>query len=599
MSIEQIDSDFSQLRSTMRPVMRGTRGMVSSGHHLATLAGVRILERGGNAVDAGVAAGICLGVLQPDMVNFAGVAPIMIYMAGAGELKTISGLGPWPKAASVDYFIRNFDGKLPEDIQRSVVPAAPDAWMRALQHYGTMRFEDVAEDAIYWAENGFPTHDFLSCIIKEEAENYRRWPSSAAIYLPGGRPPEPGERFVQKDLAETMKKMVKAERKRKFSGRNEALQAARDEFYKGEIAEAIIDYHRKNGGLITREDLEGFSSDVETPLKTTYRGEYDLYGCGPWCQGPVLLQVLNLLEGYDLKSLGRNSPEYIHLAAEALKLGYADRERHYGDPKFVDVPIQGLISKEFARARRTLIDPDRAWTDFPPPGDPRKGLAVEAGAPQGESSGKAGHTPGEKAEPGGGEHLDTSYVCVVDQYGNAFSATPSDVSNTSPIIPTTGLAVSTRGSQSWIDHSHASSVQGGKRPRLTPNPAIVFRNGKLFMPFGTPGGDVQCQSMLQVFLNVVEFGMDPQAAIEAPRFVSYHFANSFYPHTIVKGVLRVEGRVEDAVCEKLREKGHDVQKWGVDWPWKAGGVCAIVVDRKNGILLGGADPRRESLALGW
>jgi len=592
MSIEQFDSEFAQLRSTMRPVMRGTTAMVSSGHHLATQAGIRILERGGNAIDAGVAAGICLGVLQSDMVNFAGVAPIMIYMANTGEMKTISGLGTWPKAASVDYFIQNFDGKLPEDIQRSVVPAAPDAWIQALKLYGTMSYEEVTKDAIYWAENGFPTHDFLSCIIKEEADNYRRWTSSAEIYLPDGRHPEPGEIFVQSDLAETIKKMVRAEQKRKFSGRDEALQAARDEFYKGEIAEAILDYHQKNGGLLQREDLENFQSQIETPLQTTYRGEYEIYSCRPWCQGPALLQALNIVEGFDLKSLGHNSPEYIHIVSEALKLVYADRERYYGDPDFVDVPIEGLLSKKFADARRTLIDADKAWTDIPPAGDPRECRAIQ--------SGDSNQQPSDAASgPGKHEALDTSYVCVVDKYGNAFSATPSDVSNTTPVIPPTGLVVSGRGSQSWIDHNHPSSIQGGKRPRLTPNPAIVFRNGKLFMPFGTPGGDVQCQSMLQVFLNIAEFDMDPQEAIEAPRFVAYHFANSFYPHTLFKGILKVENRVDDAACDKLGEKGHNVQKWPVDWAWKAGGVCAIVVDSANGILLGGADPRRESQALGW
>ena len=595
MAVEQLFSDFEQLRPTMRPVMRGTTAMVASGHHLATLAAVRILEKGGNAVDAGVAAGICLGVVQPDMVNFAGVAPIMVYLANTNEIKTISGLGPWPKTASVDYFMENFNGEIPEDIHRTVVPAAPDAWIQALKRFGTMSFEEVTRDAVCWAENGFPMHRFLSCTLKEEVESYKRWPSNADIFLPKGRPPESGEIFIQKDLAETIKKMVGAERKRKFSGRHEALQAARDEFYKGEIAEAILDYHRNNDGLLQREDMENFSSNIETPLQTSYRGNYEMYCCRPWCQGPMFLLVLNLLEGFDLKAMGHNSPEYIHIIAETLKLGYADREAYFGDPEFVTVPIEGLLSKKYAEKRRRLIDKDSAWTQIPPAGDPWKYLGVK----EDSSGNRNGATAGTSSAPERRDHWDTSYVCVVDKYGNAFSATPSDVSNTAPVIPSTGLVPSSRGSQGWVDHNHPSSIQGGKRPRLTPTPAIVFKKGRLFMPFGTPGGDAQCQSMLQVFLNVVEFGMDPQEAVEAPRFVTYNFPNSFYPHTQYEGILKIEKRVDEAVSQKLGDKGHILQNWPVDWAWKAGGVCAIVADPVNGILLGGADPRRESQALGW
>jgi len=594
MSAEQISPKFEQSRSSHRPVVRGTTGMVVSGHHLATQAGVRILEKGGNAIDAGVAAGICLGVLQSDFVNFAGVAPIMVYLANSNEIKTISGLGPWPKGASVDYFMENFGGQIPEGIQRTVVPAAPDAWIQALRFYGTMSFEEVTRDAIYWAEHGFPMHHFMSNNVKEKIEGYKRWPSSAEIYLPKGRAPEPGEIFVQRDLAETIKKMVRVERKRKFAGRDEALQAARDEFYKGEIAEAVLDYHKKNDGLLRREDLEHFQSAIEEPLKTTYR-DYEIYSCRPWCQGPVLLQALNLVEGFDLKALGHNSPEYIHLISEALNLVYSDREEFYGDPDFVDVPIIGLLSKKYADLRRGLIDKNNAWTEMPPAGDPWKWQG--SGRKQsGQASQKRRGSSGNFGKSD--RSLDTSYVCVVDRYGNAFSATPSDEAHTTPITPQTGLAVSSRGSQSWVDHNHPSSVQGGKRPRLTPNPSMVFRRGRLFMPFGTPGGDVQCQAMLQVFLNIVEFRMDPQEAVEVPRFATFNFPNSFFPHAYNQGLLDVEKRIEDSTFNQLKEKGHRAEWWPA-WAWKAGGVCAIVVDSVNGVLLGAADPRRESYALGW
>jgi len=594
MPAKLISPNFAQSRSSHRPVIRGTNGMVVSGHHLATQAGVRILEKGGNAIDAGVAAGICLGVLQSDMVNFAGVAPIMMYLADSNETKTISGLGPWPKAASVDYFVENLGGDIPEGIERTVVPAAPDAWIQALRLYGTMSFEEVTRDAIHWAEYGFPMHQFMSNNVKEKFGSYKRWPSSAEIYLPKGRPPEPGEIFVQRDLAETIKKMVRAERKRKFCGRDEALKAARDEFYKGEIAEAILDFQRKNDGLLQRDDLENFQSAAEKPLKVTYKG-FEIYGCRPWCQGPVLLQVLNLLEGFNLKTLGHNTREYIHLISEALDLVYSDREKFYGDPDFVDVPIIGLLSKKYAETRRGLIDMDKAWVEMPPAGDPwiwqgsKRKHPGEVNLKKLDSSAKP-----EKSD----KSWDTSYVCVVDKYGNAFSATPSDESSTTPITPQTGLAVSSRGSQSWVDHNHPSCVQGGKRPRLTPTPSMVFRKGKLFMPFGTPGGDVQCQAMLQVFLNVVEFGMDPQEAVEASRFATFNFPNSFFPHDYHPGLLKVERRIDDSTLSQLREKGHRAE-WWPEWAWKAGAVCAIVVDSVNGVLLGAADPRRESYALGW
>jgi gamma-glutamyltranspeptidase / glutathione hydrolase len=591
MGDELVYSKFEVARPSLRPLKRGRTGMIVSGHHLATQAGMRILERGGNAIDAGVAAGLCLGILMPEMVSFAGVAPIMIYMADRAQIKTVSGLGPWPKRASVDYFLKHHGGKIPVGIERTVVPAAPDAWIQALKNYGTMSFEEVSRDAIDLAESGFPMYPFMSNNIREAPDNYRRWPSQAEIYHPKGRPPEPGEIFVQKDLAQTIRKMVRAEQKKRFSGRADALQAARDEFYKGEIAEAILDYFGKNGGLLERDDLEAFHVNVEDPLHTTYR-DFTVYSCRPWCQGPVLLQMLNILAAYDLRGLGHNSPEYIHLIIEAAKLVYADRETYYGDPDVIDMPIEGLLSKEYARARGALIDRDKAWPEMPSAGDPWSWQTRTAAGTTGKPP---THLLASAGEPKDG---DTSYVCVVDRYGNAFSATPSDGAENTPTIPGTGLAVSSRGSQSWVDVNHASSIQGGKRPRLTPNPSMVFRNGKLLMPFGTPGGDVQCQALLQAFLNIAEFQMDPQAAVEAPRFATFSFPNSFYPHDYHPGLLRAEKSVGAPTLAVLREKGHRVEEWP-DWAWRAGGVCCIVVDSVNGVLLGAADPRREACAWGW
>jgi gamma-glutamyltranspeptidase / glutathione hydrolase len=592
MGDELIHARIEKARPSLLPVTRGRKGMVVSGHHLATRAGMRILEKGGNAIDAGVAAGLCLGILMPEMVSFAGVAPIMVYLADRTEIKTISGVGTWPKKASLDYFIEKHGGKIPVGIDRTVVPAAPDAWITALRHYGTLSFEEISRDAIELAEGGFPVYSFLSNNIKEAPDHYRRWPSQAEIYLPNGRPPEPGEVFVQKDLARTIQKMVAAEQRKRFLGRAAALEAARNEFYRGEIADAVLEYFQKHGGLLGREDLNTFHVNVDPPLSTTYRG-FEVYSCRPWCQGPVLLQMLNVLEAYDLRALGHNTTEYIHLITEAAKLVFADREAFYGDPDVIEVPVEGLLSKDYASARSGLIDPAKACPGMPPAGNPwSRTPEIGSGGAQRQGMPRPEHDAPKTPE------WDTSYVCVVDRFGNAFSASPSDGGENTPTIPGTGLAVSSRGTQSWVDKHHPSSIQPGKRPRLTPSPSMVLKNGKLFMPFGTPGGDVQCQAMLQVFLNMVEFQMDPQLAVEAPRFASFSFPNSFYPHDYHPGLLRVEKGVGGSSLSRLREKGHKIEEWP-DWAWRAGGVCCIQVDSVNGILTGAADPRRESCASGW
>ncbi len=591
---DKIFSNYEQTRQSMRPTFFGSQCMIVSGHYLASQAGMRILDHGGNAIDAGIAAGICLGVLQSDMVNFAGVAPLMIYHAKTKALVCIDGLGTWPKKASVDYFLKNCDGKLPEGLLRTVVPAAPDAWITALQQFGTMSFEEVARDAVHLAEHGFPMHQFLYNSLIELREKYLRWPENTTIYLPHNHmPPRPGELFVQKDLAETIKKMIIAERHKQKSGRESGLIAARDEFYKGEIAKTIVDYHAKNNGLLTYRDISEFKVKIEPPLKVLYKN-YTVCTCGPWCQGPALLQTLNLLKHYDLKLLEHNSAEYIHILTEAIKLVFADRDKYYGDPDFIQVPMGGLLSNSYAQDRKNLIETNKAWTKMPPPGNPW----LYENDPKHSLSAENYDWEAPKPNPTDNHQLDTSYVCAFDRYGNAFSATPSDMSYTTEIIPTTGLAVSARGAQSWVDKNHASSIVGGKRPRLTPNPVMIFKNDRPYMILGTPGGDTQCQSMLQVFLNIVEFDMDPQLAVEAPRFASFNFPNSFYPHDYHPGLMRIENRIPETTLQILREKGHKVELWP-GWSWKSGGVCMIIIEPDTNMLKGAADPRRESYALGW
>ncbi|MDP6426882.1 MAG: gamma-glutamyltransferase [Rhodospirillales bacterium] len=552
-----------------RPLLRGRRHMAVAGHYLAAQAALQILEAGGNAIDAGVAGGIALGVVQSQYVNVAGVAPIMIYLGAEKRVETISGLGPWPRALTPELFQRDHGGHIPEGVLRTVVPAAPDAWITALARHGTMAFAEVAAAAIRFAAEGFVMYPHMAQIITEQAEGYGRWPSSATIYLPGGEPPRVGDIFAQTDLAASLQYMADEEQGAAKGGREAGLEAARAAFYRGDIAAAIVRYHRENDGLLSADDLAEYRSAVEAPVRATFEG-IDVYTCGPWCQGPVLLQALSLLRAEELRAFGQNSLDYAHTVTEALKLAFADRERHYGDPRFVDVPLDHLLSAKYCAAQRRRIVCERALVE---------GAAVPA--------------PDEPAAA-----RDTSYIAVIDRHGNAFSATPSDVSYDTPVIPGTGLCPSSRGSQSWANPEHASGVAPGKRPRLTPNPALAIHEGHFIMPFGTPGSDVQCQAMLQAFLNIVLFGMNPQAAVEAPRFATYDFPASFEPHTTYPGRLNLEGRFPEATGRALAARGHDIHAWP-DWTYLAGAVCMVYQDLERGTLAGAADPRRQGYAAGW
>jgi gamma-glutamyltranspeptidase/glutathione hydrolase len=577
--------------SSYRPVIMGTRHAVAAGHYLAAEAGFDVLNAGGNAIDAGVAAGLAIGVLQSDIVNVAGVAPIILWIAEERKVINIDGLGTWPEGLPPDYFQREHGGAIPEGILRTVMPAAPAAWLWALERYGSMSFADVAKYAIRFARDGFPMYPLLQENIAIDEEKYRRWPSSVEVYLPGDRVPEVGDVFVQSALAESLQYMADEEASKARGGREAGIRAARDAFYKGDIARHIAQYHAENGGFVTYEDLARYEVQIEPTVVTRF-GDIELHCCGPWTQGPVLSQTLRLLEGHDLASLGHNSPAYIHLLTEALKLACADRERYYGDPNFVDVPMTELLSDDYTALRQSLIRKDQAWPEMPPPGHPANGEATTAPGPAIPPPAAA---PKDVREPA---TLDTSYVCAVDSQGNALSATPSDVSRSTPVIPGTGLCPSSRGSQSWGDPTHPSSAQAGKRPRLTPNPVMALKNGKPYMMFGTPGGDVQSQAMLQVLLNRTVFGMDIQSAIEAPRFATFSFPSSFEPHSYFPGRLNLESRIPRETGDALAGLGHKVE-WWPDMIWRAAAVCAICVDDEKGVLHAGADPRRPAYALGW
>jgi gamma-glutamyltranspeptidase/glutathione hydrolase len=559
-----------------RPSYMARRYMISAGHYLAAAAGQMILANGGNAIDAGVAGGLIINTVLPQWTGLGGVLPTVIYRAKDKKVFTISGLGWWPKAANVPLLKELGGGDMPGGIMRTVVPGAADAYLVALKEFGTKTFAEVAAPAIELAETGFAVDPQLNKWLTGVKDTLAKWSGTAEIFLPGGEPPAVGSVLRQPAFAETLRTICRAEAK--GSTREQGLQLARDEFYRGEIARKIVEFNQSQGGLLALDDLADFSAEIEAPTTSSY-GEYEVHGCGFWCQGPVVQQTLNLLEGYPLRDIGHNTADYAHLVASSLNLAFADRHAYYGDPRFIDVPGERLLSKAYAAERRMQIDMQHAFPDMAPPGDAAQLVGVT-------SAPKWDHDP------------DTSYLCVIDEEGNGFSATPSDGMTTVPIVPSLGMSVSGRGRQSWLDDDHPAGIKPRKRPRLTPNPSIVTRNGELFMTFGTPGNDAQPQTMVQVFLNIVEFGMNPQKAIEAPRLCSQNFPRTAHPHPYTPARLDLEPGFDQAVWDELVRRGHKVQTWEHDTDTGCG-CCAIIIDPKTGIRIGGADPRRDSYAIGW
>jgi gamma-glutamyltranspeptidase/glutathione hydrolase len=575
---------------TTRPVIMGTHGMVTSGHYLASRIGLHILEEGGNAVDAGVAMGFALAVLEPYIYGIGGEVPILLYLADERRVVCLSGQGPAPRKATIGWFRKNGIDAIPGDgLLAAAVPDAVSTWIAALSLFGTMRLSQVLTPAIDLAERGFPLFERLaSALERSSAQFLEAWPTSAQAYLPGGRVPAVGEIYAQKDLAGMFRRLAEAEHQERRRGRREALQAARDAFYKGEIAERIVRFAResrlpdstgkRNGGLITREDLRSYATRVEQPVTANYRG-YDVFKCGPWSQGPVFLQQLSILEGYDLARMGHNSPEYIHLLIEAAKLAFADRERYYGDPDFVEVPLATLLSREYAAGRRKLIDPDRASLELRPGNAPPV-------APRTREGGSDIHKG------------DTTHLDAVDQWGNMMSATPSGGwFRSSPVIDGLGFPLGTRLQMFFLDPRHANGLKPGKRPRTTLTPSLALKDGRPFMAFGTPGADQQDQWSLQFFLNCVDFGMNMQVAVDAPTFHTSHFPASFHPHGAQPGTMHVEGRIPGETAAALRAKGHTVEVGG---DWSHGRVLGIRYDAGSGVLHGVATARLDTgYAMGW
>ncbi|NQV44549.1 MAG: gamma-glutamyltransferase, partial [Rhodospirillales bacterium] len=465
----------------------------------------------------------------------------------------------------------------PVGVLRTGVPSAPDAWITALREYGTMSFGDVAAAAIEYARDGFSVFHYLASALKHNAEAESHWPANAAIFMPGGRVPQLGERFVQTDLAATIQYMADEEKAAAHGGRKVGLEAARAAFYVGDIAEAIVTYMQSEGGYLSRDDLANFRSPITPPIQARWR-DFEINTCGPWCQGPALIQSLLTMERAGLDGLQQNSADYLHLLIEVIKCTFADREYYYGDPDFVNVPLDRLHGDDNIDAWLKRIDPEQAITTIPMPNGVNEPFDFPAteGLPE--------------RDP------DTSYLCAVDKWGNAFSATPSDGMWMSPVIPGTGLILSARGCQSRTDPNHPSGVAPGKRPRLTPNPALAVRDDGTVVPFGAPGGDAQVQSMLQVFLNVFHFGMDVQDAIDAPRITSHNFPSSFYPYNYYPGCVSLENRIDETVRKDLEDRGHRIDLYP-DYTRNAAAVEMIVAEPKPGFIRAGADPRQPAYAI--
>jgi gamma-glutamyltranspeptidase / glutathione hydrolase len=588
--------------TTIYPLILGREAMVSTEHYLSASAGARTFARGGNAIDAAVAATLVEGVVNPHMHTIGGEAPMLIYVANAARVVAVNGNMVAPAKASIAYYREQGLELVPgEGLLAAGVPAAFDALAAVLARFGCLSLAEVVEPALQLCEEGMPMHAGLSghgetpedlsgligrASLRSNEKKFReRWPTSAAIYLPNGELPRPGDIIKNPALAAFFRHLLDAEAGARSRGREAAIEAARDRFYRGDIARAIVQWSRANGGLIEETDLSRFTTRFEESVSIDYHG-FTVHKCQPWSQGPVFLQQLRILEGLDLPRMRHNSAEYIHYSVEAAKLAFADREAYYADPEFEQVPLDGLLSRQYADLRRTLIDPRSASMEQRP-GDP---VALRALTETGDF---------EPRSWGRG----TIHVTTADGRGNMVACTASGGwIPSSPVIETLGFPLGTRMQTFYLDERHPNAIKPGKRPRTTLTPSLATRNGQPFMSFGTPGGDQQDQWTLQFFINVVDFGMGLQEAIEAPRFSTAHFPSSFYPHNSMRGVVRLESRIDSKVVDELAERGHRVV---VRPAWCEGHVLGIRFDPARRLLEGGADPRGQlsvvmaAQAIGW
>jgi gamma-glutamyltranspeptidase/glutathione hydrolase len=607
---------------TTRPELAGTFGMVASTHWLASAAGMAVLEHGGNAFDAAVATGLVLQVVEPHLNGPGGEVPVIAHHAGRGETFVLCGQGTAPAAATLEAFAGLGLDLVPgSGLLAACVPGSFGAWMLMLREFGSLRLRDVMGYAIGYAASGYPLVPAISWGIASVAELFRdHWPSSAEVYLPGGRVPAPGSRFANPALAATYQRILN-EAEAASQDRDEQIEAARRAYYEGFVAEAIAVYlasaevmdvtGQPHRGLLSHADLAGWHPSLEEPLTCEFGG-LTVCKTGPWGQGPVFLQQLALLDGFDLAAMGPGTADFVHTVTECGKLAFADREAWYGDPDFADVPVEALLSAGYAAERRRLAGPEASAELRPgaPDGRPPRlpgfvaGASSDAGDDGSVSPVMDVEPPARLLDPGTGEPTmrtsgpdpkaasshragDTCHLDVADRFGNMVSATPSGGwLQSSPVIPGLGFCLGTRAQMFTLTPGLPATLAPGKRPRTTLSPSLALRDREPYLAFGTPGGDQQDQWSLLFFLNHLTFGMNLQQAIDFPAFHSAHMPSSFYPRQAQPLTLDVESRIGDPVIEDLRRRGHLVN---VRPAWSLGRISAVA--RRDGILYAAANPR--------
>jgi gamma-glutamyltranspeptidase/glutathione hydrolase len=608
---------------TTRPVISGTFGVVSSTHWLASQIGMSILEKGGNAFDAAVAAGLMLQVVEPHMNGLGGDACIIIQAKDAAP-QVICGQGTAPAGATIAHYKSEGLDLVPgTGLLAAVIPGAFDAWMLMLRDHGTITLAEAMGPAISYAQNGYPLlHGICSTIASVEPLFRDEWKSSAALYLPGGNLPQPGELFENRELSATYARILR-EASAAGADRERQIEAARAAYYKGFVAEAIEKFATKTEvmdatgkrrkGVLTAADLAAWQASYEAPTTYDYHG-LTVCKTGPWGQGPVMLQVLALLKGVDIAAMDTTGPDFIHTLVEAKKLAYADREAWYGDPNFVDVPMKALLSDAYNDARRQLIGARASFDLRPGSPDGRQprlattravsGTAAGVGEPTkverdlnesyDRSGGAAAFAARSRAARGPAEG-DTCHLDVMDRHGNSVACTPSGGwLQSSPVIPGLGFCLGTRGQMYWLEEGLPSSLAPGRRPRTTLTPSMALKDGKAVMAFGSPGGDNQDQWIVQFFLRHLEHKLNLQAAIDAPMLQTDHWPNSFYPRQANPGKVTVEKRFPEATVAELKRRGHDVH---LSDPWSMGRNCVTARDGK--VLRAAATPRlQQAYAVG-
>src|SRR5262245_11589540 len=563
-----------------RPTVVAQHGMVAAGHPLAAEAGMRILKAGGNAMDAAMATWAVQGEVEPGMTGLGADMLILVYLAKTREVKFINASGFAPAAATIDFY--KSKGGIPDQGPLSIsVPGAVGGAAYAAQKYGTKPLSEIFAPAIEIAEQGYPITSSLAQGLAGSKDKLAKYPSTTKIWFKNGKPLQMGDVLVNKDLARTLRTIT--------------AQGA-DGFYKGDVAKNTAAYLKANGGLITEADLAAFKPVEDTPIHVNYRG-VEVYECPPNSQGFVMLEALNILEGFDLKKMGHNSAPYLHAVTEALKLSFADRNKYVADPKFVpNIPMKGLLSKEYAAVRRQAIDPNKAIVGEPAPGDPTRITATSQPAQHAYADPQPVPTTVGDFDPDKILNL-TTYLAVVDKDHNMVSVTSSLLSGfgSGMVVDGGGFFLNDRMRYWWLDPTNVNALQPGKRVRQTINPALALKDGKPFVVFGTPGADTQPQTQLQFFLNVVEFGMEVQQALEQPAVISNSFQDSYYPHNVL-GKLLTPAMLADSVKQELAAKGHQLD---IRNSRGVGSVKAVMIHPRTGVMMGGVSPTGDSYVMAW